>query len=869
MSERYTIQGKIGQGGLGAVYKAFDTKLKREVALKRVLTPEEGSKEEVAQAAEKLTQEATALSSLMHPNIVTVFDVGADDSGGFVVMELLDGETLDETVSRGLLTLPDFSEVVNQTLEALIAAQSVNLIHRDLKPTNIMVIWRPSGKFQVKVLDFGLAKVSEQPSIQTIDHGDAILGSIYFMAPEQFERRKLDFRTDMYAMGCIYYYSLTGKYPFDGESAPQVMAAHLQHKVKPLKEMRPDLPDEVCQWVMWLINRDITRRPGNAREALERFPDPTSSGSGPVYVAAQAEEEEVATAILVAEEVPEVAAAAPRTTITTSSTGKKFKTGPAPTKKGKTGSISGRVSLKTGPVSSAGLTTGQQPSHAVAAAELAQIEAAKKRKLVLIIISAITATTMIAITLGIVMKNRAAAESARRTLELVNEIEPRGTIADVDLLVARLSPKIKDQRAAQILAQLQGSGVDQALLAHLKNAEPGSIRSDLVRICAARPIPDAFGEILKIFKEPSSPTERSRAAGALKMLAEPKDLGSLLPLLRLTSSLDPKDRKLLEDAIIVGIRADSNADDRVTPVLDQLDTSRDAERKSLIRILGSCGGKKALTKLETIFSDADQTYQYDAILAFNVWPDRSCQPLLAKLMTDSADPNIQNAAANYFTRILRLPSKNLDDGAAWKQAIEAAKRPQDQAEAIGLALQRPVPASIKFLNELTTDPPLSAPLANQLKLVAASIQETIKSAIPLKSGELLPATGANLRGGPTTATTGNGYDEEGGYVSNWNDPGIWFQWLVDVTEPGAYELVVLIANDGPPDSEIKLIAAGTEIKVNVPDTEAWDKFNEFKVGEFVFTTEHLGPHLIFLTAGEVVQKRIANVKGIKLTKKGG
>jgi len=174
MSERYQIQGKIGQGGLGAVYKAFDTQLKREVALKRVLTPEEASREDVDDAADKLIKEAEVLSTLMHPNIVTVFDVGQDESGGFVVMELLDGETLDETISRGLLTLHDFTEVVNQTLEALIAAQSINMLHRDLKPSNIMVIWRPSGKFQVKVLDFGLAKISNAflvfGLLQAIDH---------------------------------------------------------------------------------------------------------------------------------------------------------------------------------------------------------------------------------------------------------------------------------------------------------------------------------------------------------------------------------------------------------------------------------------------------------------------------------------------------------------------------------------------------------------------------------------------------------------------------------------------------------------------------------------------------------------------------
>ena len=125
--------------------------------------------------------------------------------------------------------------MVDQTLEALIAAQEIDMLHRDIKPSNVMVSWLPSGRFQVKLLDFGLAKLSQTPALQTINHGDAIMGSIYFMAPEQFDRELLDARTDLYSLGCLYYYGLTGSYPFDGDSAPEVMIAHIEHSVKPLE----------------------------------------------------------------------------------------------------------------------------------------------------------------------------------------------------------------------------------------------------------------------------------------------------------------------------------------------------------------------------------------------------------------------------------------------------------------------------------------------------------------------------------------------------------------------------------------------------------------------------------------------------------
>ncbi|MBK1835573.1 serine/threonine-protein kinase [Roseibacillus ishigakijimensis] len=270
--ERYEIRGKIGQGGVGAVYRAFDRNLSREVAIKRVLT-EEGYDPQNAEdgATRALLKEATALCSIQHPHIVTVYDAGVDQDGPFVIMELLSGRTLDEVAEDGPMSWPDFRETAVQSLEALIAAQDLDLVHRDLKPSNVMVTRLPSGKIQIKLVDFGLAKFSAKPSLQTIDHGDAVFGSIHFMAPEQFERVPLDRRTDMYSLGCVFYYCLTGKFPFDAETAPMVMVAHLHNTFTPLREHRPDLPDWVCQWVEWHIARQPDDRPDSAREALERF----------------------------------------------------------------------------------------------------------------------------------------------------------------------------------------------------------------------------------------------------------------------------------------------------------------------------------------------------------------------------------------------------------------------------------------------------------------------------------------------------------------------------------------------------------------------------------------------------------------------
>ncbi len=270
MEDRYEIRGKIGAGGLGTVYRGFDLKMKREVAIKRILTnPDDPTVQE--EATKQLAAEAGALASLQHPHIVTVYDVGTDEDGPYVVMELIEGRTLDDIIETEPLTWKDFRELAMQTQEALIAAQELNMIHSDLKPPNLMLRWLPSGKFQVKIVDFGLAMLAQNQNAEELATIETVFGSIFFMPPEQFEREVLDARSDLYSMGCVYYQCLTGKYPFMGYDGEEVMNAHLNHTVTPIQDIRADVPIWVCDWVMWQINREREDRPQSAREALAVF----------------------------------------------------------------------------------------------------------------------------------------------------------------------------------------------------------------------------------------------------------------------------------------------------------------------------------------------------------------------------------------------------------------------------------------------------------------------------------------------------------------------------------------------------------------------------------------------------------------------
>ncbi|WP_051945276.1 serine/threonine-protein kinase [Verrucomicrobium sp. BvORR106] len=269
VTSRYELLEQLGQGGSGVVYKATDLQLQRPVAIKRLMRPAGAS--ETHEDAGQLRQEALSLSALQHPNIVTIHDIGTDEDGPYVVMEYLEGQTLEQVVEGAPLPLEEFTTLVQDTLGGLGAAHARGMLHRDLKPSNIMLVWLPTCEMRFKLLDFGIAKYCPAPTTQTTDVEGSVMGTVYFMAPEQFERGTLDQRTDLYSLGCSFYHALTGNYPFTADSAAGVMAAHLTHTPGPLAEWRPDLPTAVVDWVLRLMSRLPEDRPDSAAQALALF----------------------------------------------------------------------------------------------------------------------------------------------------------------------------------------------------------------------------------------------------------------------------------------------------------------------------------------------------------------------------------------------------------------------------------------------------------------------------------------------------------------------------------------------------------------------------------------------------------------------
>ncbi|MCX6578053.1 MAG: protein kinase [Candidatus Aminicenantes bacterium] len=261
----YRILEKIGEGGMGVVYKAFDTHLDRHVAVK-VLPPDKVADEERRQ---RFAQEAKAASALNHPNIVVVHDITEDRGVNFIVMEYVAGKTLDQLVGRKGLKLNEALGYAVQVADGLAKAHSAGIVHRDLKPTNIMV----TSDGRIKILDFGLAKLMEEggadefgptrtlgrPEKPRTEEG-FIVGTAAYMSPEQAEGKKVDARTDIFSFGVVLYEMLTGQKAFSRETKIATLAAILREDPKPAGQINETLPPDIEQILTRCLRKDPQRR---------------------------------------------------------------------------------------------------------------------------------------------------------------------------------------------------------------------------------------------------------------------------------------------------------------------------------------------------------------------------------------------------------------------------------------------------------------------------------------------------------------------------------------------------------------------------------------------------------------------------------
>ena len=257
IAERYEIVSKIGTGGMADVYKAMDHKLNRFVAVK-VLKPEF---REDATFVKKFRSEAQAAAGLTHPNIVNVFDVGDDEGVYYIVMELIEGITLKEYISKkGKLSVKEATSIAIQVSMGLEAAHSHGIVHRDVKPQNIII----STDGKVKVTDFGIARAASSNTISS-----NVMGSVHYSSPEQVRGGYSDEKSDIYSLGITLYEMVTGRVPFDGDTTVAIAIKHLQEEMVPPSVYSPDLPYSLEQIIMKCTQKSVDRRYNKMEDVIE------------------------------------------------------------------------------------------------------------------------------------------------------------------------------------------------------------------------------------------------------------------------------------------------------------------------------------------------------------------------------------------------------------------------------------------------------------------------------------------------------------------------------------------------------------------------------------------------------------------------
>jgi predicted ATPase len=283
----YRIEAPIGEGGMGVVYRARDTRLRRDVAVK--VLPQAFAQDR--EALERFEQEARSASALNHPNIITIYDIGCFESISYIVMELVEGRNLRQITSDGHVAVRDVLTIAVQIADALAAAHSKGLVHRDLKPDNIMV----SREGRVKILDFGLAKhfgfgperTASSMVTGPLTRSGVILGTVGYMSPQQASGTAVDYRSDQFSFGAILYELSAGQRAFERSTSVETLAAIIREEPKPLGDLNSEIPPPL----QWTIKRCLSKNPQDryastqdlARELTimrEQFAEGVLSGRG-------------------------------------------------------------------------------------------------------------------------------------------------------------------------------------------------------------------------------------------------------------------------------------------------------------------------------------------------------------------------------------------------------------------------------------------------------------------------------------------------------------------------------------------------------------------------------------------------------------
>ena len=266
IDDRYEVGEQLGSGAMAFVHRAVDTRLDRDVAIKILRTEHDGSEH-----AKRLFREAKSAARVIHPGTIAMYDVGQVGDAVYVVMELLEGQPLDKLLRREKrLPYPFVMDAARQAAEALTAIHKAGIVHRDIKPENMFVVESSSGAL-IKLLDFSIAKLSEELETQQLTLEGSVIGSAYYMAPEQVRANPVSARTDIYALGCVIYECIVGVPPFDAERLVDLWSKHLISPPPRITDVLPAVPEGLSALVVQMLSKSAEDRPQTAAEVAHRL----------------------------------------------------------------------------------------------------------------------------------------------------------------------------------------------------------------------------------------------------------------------------------------------------------------------------------------------------------------------------------------------------------------------------------------------------------------------------------------------------------------------------------------------------------------------------------------------------------------------
>ncbi|TDU72873.1 serine/threonine protein kinase [Prosthecobacter fusiformis] len=848
MNERYHIISTLASGGSGSIQQAWDRTENRDVAIKRL-----NHLNTAHQAA--LVREARTLYALRHPYIVTVYDYGSDDQGAYLVMELIKGESLDKRLSRGPLDLAAFKLLVTQTLEAVGAAHDAGLIHRDLKPENIMLPWNQHGHLEVKLIDFGLAQ--ELPADGGLQ--DSMAGSIYFMAPEQFGSGYVDVRTDLYALGCVYYFALTGQLPFPGEEKAQVITSHLYPPRQPLGELRPDLSDALCLWVEQLIRVKPTDRPPSAAAALAAF---RRLGTN-LQVQAATSVTEAAVMVLEDEELPAVLpddepdeepvllTLDEEETSVLSVLADEPETSPEPPVTTVYGEEeeSPMVDVSSEPETSSALepksfrteepallpaavsATHAEPAKPTSRAETARRPAqasmrpGTKRRSSLVMIFTAFGFVLLA-QLAIVSYFKYAGREAReqRLLQLSESDQPEGSDVDIRMLLEFLQDPAHQDQAAKALTQIRGgSYIDDILSEHLEEIKNHRAAARLVQITGQRRSIAAVEPLLRMTNDPRTDV-REAVWLALGRITPEEKLPQVLAQARKSSG---SDLKMVEQSLIAAIRGALDPKVATQHVLRayRQSTGQAENRTLFFNVLTHVGGDETLDIVTEAIADPSQKLRLAAITTLAQYPTHEPLAIITTRFLKEEDEACRIYLLLAARELVGNPGPSSQQTLFLQvQSLYSNTRDTEEKRYVAGIMSRVIaPGTAAFFEEFANEADDS--LKAEARDLAEIFRNKLTQVLPVAPNGTaqLPAEKADYRSDSSIAL-------EKDILINWTQEGDWASWLVEFPQSGPYEIAIYQSHTSDQLGTYEVLLAGQTLLTAAVKTGGASDFKGFVVG---------------------------------------